>query len=283
MSSTVTLPAYAKINWLLRVFGRRPDGYHDIETIFQTITVHDTLRVSEAEAFSFRCDDPSTPQGEANLVVRAARLMSKSFSLPPVAIELRKRVPQGAGLGGGSSDAAATIRALAQLFDLDVSASKLRELSLLLGSDVPFFLGGGIAHATGRGEELQPLAGGAEIPLLLAIPAERVSTAEAYRFLNETERTLPAPLGLERARKIVSEGLLRHASELANDFESVMFARIPVLAELKRQMLDRGAVWTAMSGSGSTIVGAFRDLSERDQAASRWPDTVAIIPAETIA
>jgi len=283
MASTVTLAAYAKINWLLHVFGLRPDGFHDIETIFQTITLQDTVSVSQSGAFSFHCDDPTVPGDDANLVVRAARLLTETYSLSPVAIELKKRVPHGAGLGGGSSDAAATIRALVQLFDIDVSASELRQLALRLGSDVPFFLSGGIAYATGRGELLQPLAGGEEIPLLLAVPAERVSTVEAYRSLDAMRREISAAVGLDRARTMASQGMLKHANELANDFEHVVFAKNPMLAELKQTMLDRGAAWSGMSGSGSTIVGAFREPSERDQAASQWPDGITVLAAETVA
>src|SRR6266568_3445478 len=149
--------AHAKINWSLRITGRRADGYHDLETLFQTISLHDTLTITPSERLTLTCDDPTIPVDDTNLVLRAAKLAAA----PPVAIHLEKRIPAGGGLGGGSSDAAATLVAL---------GAPSAELALQLGSDVPFFLVGGTAYATGRGEVLTPLRRAAPIPLLLLLP-----------------------------------------------------------------------------------------------------------------
>lgn len=275
MKQEVTIEAPAKINWLLRVGTRRTDGYHDIETIFQTISLHDTLRIRRAQKFSFRCDDPAVPVDQSNLVVRAHQLLDA----PPVEIELTKRIPAGGGLGGGSSDAAAMLRGLVEMFDL--AKPNLPELALELGSDVPFFLKGGTAYATGRGEKLRSLPSRTGMPLLLALPQERIFTVDAYRWLDESRRSAEPAIGFEQARAMVDDGLLRHASKLVNDLEPVVFNRYPNLRALKEQIRAEGAVWVVMSGSGSTIAGAFQDRPSRDSAIEKLR-AVRAVAAETI-
>src|SRR6266850_211978 len=231
--------AHAKINWALRVTGKRADGYHDIETVFQAVSLHDTLTFTESDRLTLTCDDPTIPADETNLVVRAARGKN-------VAITLQKRIPAGGGLGGGSSDAAATLAALG----INDPA-----IALLLGSDVPFFLTGGTAYATGRGEIITPLPPVRDVPLLLLFPEERVSTAAAYAMLYR----FSPPLGIDRYRAMIEDDLLSHAAELANDFEEPIFDALPQLRRLKSRLIEAGAAWAAMSGSGSTMVGAFRE------------------------
>lgn len=254
--------AYAKINWALRVIGKRPDGYHDIETIFQTISLHDDLTFEEASELSLICSDPSIPTDDRNLIVRAARAIGVTAR-----IHLEKRIPAGGGLGGGSSDAAAVLTA----FGRNDPA-----IALSLGSDVPFFLQGGTAYATGRGEVLTTLPRVAPIPLLLLIPRERVITAEAYAML----RRFSPPLGVERVRAMITDGLLDHAAELVNDFEGPIFEKLPQLRALKERLRDAGAAWAAMSGSGSTIAGAFRTPAARDAARPLFDDVHTVV-AET--
>jgi 4-diphosphocytidyl-2-C-methyl-D-erythritol kinase len=263
--------AHAKINLALRVTAKRADGFHDIETIFQTISLHDTLTFTPAEALALMCDAPDIPTDERNLVLRAAR----ALGAPPVAIALRKRIPAGGGLGGGSSDAAATLVVLSRMFSLH---APLHELALSLGSDVPFFLVGGTAYATGRGERLTPLPAVAGVPLLLLFPPERVGTARAYAML----RRFSPPLGAERVRAMVDDDLLSHATELVNDFEEPIFAALPHLAAMKTRLYELGAAWAGMSGSGSTIVGAFRETRDRDAALARFAG-VRAVAAETTA
>ncbi len=266
----LTVPAHAKINWSLRITGKRADGFHDLETLFQTISLHDTLTFTESDHLSLTCDDPTVPVDERNLVLRAARLLGA----PPVAIDLHKEIPSGGGLGGGSSDAASTLVTLSAMFRID---KPLADLALTLGSDVPFFLTGGTAYATGRGEILTPMASRTGIPLLLLMPRERVSTARAFAKL---QRFSP-PLGIERYRQMTDDDLLSHAADLINDFEEPIFGKLPALQALKTRLYDSGAAWAAMTGSGSTIVGAFRTPAERDAARERFNDVRAVV-AETV-
>ena len=255
--------AYAKINWSLRITGKRADGFHNLETLFQTISLHDTLTFEESDRLKLTCDDPTIPVDERNLVIRAARAIRTNVS-----IALHKEIPAGGGLGGGSSDAAATLIAL---------GNPSPEIALSLGSDVPFFLTGGTAYATGRGEILTPLPRVAGIPLLMLIPEERVSTARAFGML---QRFSP-PLGIERYRAMIDDDLLSHATELSNDFEDPIFAMLPSLRTLKTKLYETGAAWAAMSGSGSTIVGAFRNAEDRDAARERFKN-VRTVTADTL-
>jgi len=242
--------AHAKINWSLRITGKRADGYHDLETVFQTISLHDTLIFRESDRLTLTCDDPSIPLDDSNLVIRAARALGKT-----AAIELRKRIPAGGGLGGGSSDAAATLLALGS--DRD----DLPQLALSLGSDVPFFLVGGTAYATGRGEILTPMPP-IHAPLLLVLPKERVLTKDAFARITRYSH----PQGMN--------------APFTNDFEEPVFAMLPRLREYKQRLYDAGATWAGMSGSGSTIVGTFASAAARDDAAAQFAD-VRVERAET--
>jgi 4-diphosphocytidyl-2-C-methyl-D-erythritol kinase len=180
-------------------------------------------------------------------------------------------------LGGGSSNAAATLLALDRMFDLRTPLQKLQRIALDLGSDVPFFLIGGTAYATGRGEVLTEMPRVAPVPLLLLFPGVRVATAEAFGLIRNYSR----PLGVDRYRSMIGHDLLDHAPELVNDFEAPIFQRHADLADLKRRLLAAGAAWAGMSGSGSTIVGAFRSQAGRDAAANQFSD-VRWRAAETV-
>lgn len=230
--------SYAKINWSLRITGRRADGFHDLETVFQTISLSDTLTFEKASGLSITCSDPTIPTDETNLAMRAARAAGAN----DLAIHIEKRIPAGGGLGGGSSNAAATLVALGKPDP---------QIALSLGSDVPFFLVGGTAYATGRGEVLTPMPPMAGIPLLLVLPEERVLTKEAFARVT---RYSP-PLGIEAYRDFAN---------FTNDFEEPVFAMLPRLRALKQRLLDAGATWAGMSGSGSTLVGAFPSVAARD-------------------
>jgi 4-diphosphocytidyl-2-C-methyl-D-erythritol kinase len=258
----VIIRSHAKINWSLRITGKRDDGFHAIETLFQQISLRDVVTIEEAAEFSLTCSDPAIPTDESNLALRAARAIGS----PPVAIHIEKNIPAGGGLGGGSSNAAATLVALDEMFDL---RAPLSEIALQLGSDVPFFLIGGTAYATGRGEELTPMTGPPPTPLLVLLPEERVLTREAFAML----RRFSTPLGIDRYRAM-------DPSDWSNDFEEPIFEQLPHLGELKSRLLEAGATWAGMTGSGSTIVGAFRDASARDEAAARFQD-VRCEPAVT--
>ncbi len=267
------IASHAKINWSLRITGRRGDGFHELETLFQTISLQDDISFHRSDRPTFICDAPDVPADDTNLVMRAVRAMGS----PPVAIELHKRIPAGGGLGGGSSNAAATLRAIDTLFEMHTPMERLRETAVQLGSDVPFFLLGGTAFATGRGEQLSPLPLVAPVPLLLILPEERVSTAEAFRAITRFSK----PLGIEAYRRMIDDDLLAHASSLTNDFEEPIFSRHPRLQKYKHALLASGAAWAAMTGSGSTIVGAFRSQSVRDAAIVAFSG-VRAVAAETV-
>lgn len=277
--------AHAKVNWMLRILGKRPDGFHELETIFQSISLHDRLRFHPREPLSLACDDATIPTDDSNLVMRAARAMIDRFGAPECRIELEKRIPAGGGLGGGSSDAAATLRALSPLCSAPPSHDDLSRVALELGSDVPFFLAEGTAYATGRGERLVALQSQAGVPLVLLLPDERVMTPEAYRLLRtrRDEGRLPEgeAVGLERCALAARESLLDDVTMLVNDLEAPVFEKLPRLAELLESLRATGPAWARMSGSGSTIVGAFRGRDERDRALEKLSDEVEAIAAET--
>jgi len=245
----VKVESYAKINWALRITGKRADGFHDLETIFQTISLHDTLTFTPSDHFALTCSDPTIPVDDSNLVLRAARAVDAS----PHAIHIDKRIPAGGGLGGGSSNAATTLRTLSH--DRDDLAS----IALQLGSDVPFFLVNGTAYATGRGEVLTPMPPMRDIALLLLLPEERVLTKDAFARIT---RYSPA-LGIDAYRDFAN---------FTNDFEEPVFAMLPRLRTFKQRLLDSGATWAGMSGSGSTIVGAYENAAARDHAAASFHD-----------
>jgi 4-diphosphocytidyl-2-C-methyl-D-erythritol kinase len=263
--------APAKINLGLCVLERRADGYHEVRTVLQTISLADRLSVSHDPGgegkVALKCSDASLA-GPENLAARAAReLLAKSGGRGSVSIRLEKRIPAGSGLGGGSSDAAAVLLALGRLLRPRPSAPLLYEVAAGLGSDVPFFLLGGRAAALGRGEEVYPLP---DPPrqrcLLLLIPGFRVATSEAYQQLSQARSGLtPA----ER-RHIISVfcsttsvsacGDARDAAGLfSNDFEAAVLPRFPQLSEWKDRLVKAGAVWAMLSGSGSALFGVFPD------------------------
>jgi 4-diphosphocytidyl-2-C-methyl-D-erythritol kinase len=244
------LKSPAKINWSLRITGKRADGFHDLETVFQTVSLHDELTFRDSDRMSLTCDDPTIPTDETNLVLRAARAVNAR----PTAIELKKRIPAGGGLGGGSSNAATTLMALG------AGRDDLAEIALNLGSDVPFFLVGGTAYATGRGEMLTPIAPMNGIPLLLLLPDERVLTKDAFARITRYSQ----PLGID--------AYARGFEVFTNDFEEPVFAMLPRLRSLKERLYAAGAQFAAMSGSGSTLFGAFKSAAARDGAAALFRD-----------
>ncbi len=265
----LSVPCYAKINLGLHVLGLRADGYHELRTVFQTISLHDTLEVSRERGTSgvdFECDVPEL-SGPENLAARAAALMCDELKLRGrIRLRLRKRIPWGAGLGGGSSDAAAALRAVAQLAGRKVPRRRLFEMAAQLGADVPFFLAGGTALGIGRGTEVYPLAEGPARPLLVVYPPVSVNTRAAYLAL---DRLTAAP----EPDKIFSfcaslDGLpgVRGANRLENDFEQVVFSTYPQIARLKRFLLRAGAFPALLSGSGSAVYGFFESRRKAEQA-----------------
>jgi len=263
--------ALAKINLDLRVLERRPDGYHELRTIFQTITLADTLDVAFTPARRTAVELEDAQQIPDNLVVRAARLALDAMRIAGrVEMSLRKRIPMGAGLGGGSSDAAAVLLALPALAGRPLALSTLHDLAQQLGSDVPFFLLGGRAVGIGRGTELFPLPDAPPRPGIIVAPGVHVATAQAYRDLSAR---LTAESQQEKLRSFQHQawGLDPEAAG-ANDFEPVVFEREPRLALLKRRLARAGASPAMMTGSGSALFGLFPTRSEAARARQRFDD-----------
>lgn len=262
----ISLPAHAKINLGLEVLGRRPDGYHELRTILQTIDFHDDLTFEDAESgIRLTTNWSSLATGKENLVYRAAsQLAEEAGHRGGAFIHLEKRVPPGKGLGGGSSDAAATLVGLDRLWNTRASPSDLHRLAASIGMDVPFFLHGGTALAVSRGDEVYPLEGPVDLPIVLILPDFSISTAEAYGNLRLTNREAGLTLlhfawSLPEARA----GL----RELVNDLETAAGVRFDSIQEFKRLLLDLGASSSMMSGSGSSVFGIFHDEASAENAA----------------
>jgi 4-diphosphocytidyl-2-C-methyl-D-erythritol kinase len=260
MSATrrVRVRALAKINLDLRVLGKRPDGFHELRTIFQTISLADALEIgfTPGRRTSITLEDHlEIPD---NLVVRAARLaMDTMRATGRIEMRLTKRIPMGAGLGGGSSDAAAILLALPVLAGHALDPAKLSSIGQQLGSDVPFFLLGGTAAGIGRGSELFPLPDMPAQSGLLVAPGIHVDTAQAYRDLSPRLTT-----ELQQNKIFSFQSLTWGTGSLAaafNDFEAVVFEQHPRLAILKKRLVRAGATAARMSGSGSALYGLFRD------------------------
>jgi 4-diphosphocytidyl-2-C-methyl-D-erythritol kinase len=251
--------APAKINLSLRVLGRRSDGFHDIETFVTPISLCDKIKIEQRsgkQTIAFRCDDPSVPKGEDNLVVRAAMIFFEETKISTgISIELKKRIPHGAGLGGGSSDAASTLLALNELFATNLPREALAKMAEMIGSDVPFFIFQSAAVCKGRGEVVDPTRLRERLPLLLLKPEFGVPTQWAYsRWRDSSEISgvsyRPQPF----------DGLT-----FVNDLERPVFERFLFLAQLKMWLLKQPEVGTAlMSGSGSTVFAVIRDDADGD-------------------
>ncbi len=254
--------ASAKINLGLHVLRKRPDGFHDLETVFVRIGWADTVTAQAADALTLTCSDPALPTNESNLVMKAARLFAqKTGHRQGARLHLDKHVPYGAGLGGGSSDAAATLHLLNDLWNLGYPPGELHDLAARLGSDVPFFLRGDAAYATGRGEQLTPLADPATgdayvfpFALVVVVPPVAVSTPEAYGLVQPNDLHRP-----DLRAVVLSNDLDRWNRELANDFEPPILARYPEVAHARALLRKAGAAYTSLSGSGSAVFGVFED------------------------
>lgn len=255
----------AKINLGLQVVAKRTDGYHDIETVFYPVkSLCDILEVVPSEAFSFTVTG-LTIEGslDNNLCVRAYRILAARHTLLPVQILLHKLLPMGAGLGGGSSDAAFVLLALNRLFELQLTKDQLKETASELGSDCSFFIDNCPSYATGRGELLSPLALNLSGWFLVLVkPPIHVSTASAYADIQ-------AKQGLHRLQDVVILPPDKWKNRLFNDFEPSVFKQFPRIAKIKEELYDAGAVYAAMSGSGATVFGLFMNSLDL---APRFPD-----------
>ncbi len=264
---TAARRAYAKINIGLRVFHVRSDGYHELETVFHRIDLYDELLFDPAPTLCVVSSHPEVPQDESNLCARAALLLGRELRTEPgVRITLKKNIPIGSGLGGGSSDAATVLRTLPRVMGKDVPQELLHSLALELGSDVPYFLGRGSAIAGGRGDVLKYFDLDVPYHILVSTPSIHVSTAWAYSMIHPS-----TPAEASGLRRAVIDGMTAPAvlaEELRNDFEPVVFARYPEIGATKNAMLEAGAVCALMSGSGSSVFGFFKGRGELGKVAS---------------
>lgn len=262
--NTLTRRAYAKVNLSLDVTGKREDGYHDLKTVMQTVDLYDTLtfRKNDTGAVTLSSTSAQVPTGEDNLIVKACRLILHTCGIKDgVDIDLVKEIPVQAGLGGGSADAACTLRAVNELFSLGLSGDALCGLGVKLGADVPFLVHGGTCLCEGIGEILTPSPAPPSCTVLIAKPASGISTAEAYATLDlkpieyhpDTDALL---LALETGN------LKAMCAAMDNVFEPVATRRVPEIRDLIHAMQDYGALRAMMSGSGPTVFGIFPDENE---------------------
>ncbi|MFC1490727.1 4-(cytidine 5'-diphospho)-2-C-methyl-D-erythritol kinase [Candidatus Latescibacterota bacterium] len=271
---TVIEKAPAKINLGLNIINKRDDGYHELLSIFQTVSIYDTLEISLSGNPGMICEHPDVPVDSSNIILQAEHLLSKDFNdLPPVHYVLDKQIPVGAGLGGGSSDAAAALRGLNKIHNLKLSDKSLYDYACELGSDVPFMINGGTSVVSGRGEILLDVEWPFDFTYLVVYPNIAVSTAWAYKSLEE--------LGGEYSeyKKItddLSGGKLDEKEFLrllSNDFENTVFEKYPLLGKIKSDIISYGAETSIMSGSGSSIVGIFTKVDKAYQCAGLFKDT----------
>jgi 4-diphosphocytidyl-2-C-methyl-D-erythritol kinase len=283
IQSALSFPSFAKINWSLEVLGKRPDGYHELATVLQTISLHDELHFAPADddRITLVCDSPDIPTDRNNLIVRAAEALQRRYASTQGAhISLEKRIPPKGGLGGASSNAAVTLVALAQLWKLPATAAVLLELAADLGADVPFFLLGGCVRATGIGTTLSPLVtSDAEPiqPLIVVTPKATVATPDAYAALRAPALTTSnaAPI-LSSSRRVENlrdsppwTGRGFSPDDLKNDFESVIFDIEPEIRRAKESLLQAGALGALLAGSGSSVFGIFANREDQQQAANK--------------
>lgn len=282
-ASSLRISSFAKINLALSVLGRRTDGYHEIQTVFQTVDLGDGIEFRPSPQIEVLCENLPEIRQEDNLVWKAAGLLASAGGTEQGAsITIHKTIPAGAGLGGGSSNAAAALLGLRRFWNLPLSDSELCALAESLGSDVPFFLHGGTALGEGRGEKIRQLPDFPPRHLVIIFPGIPVSTAEAYRSLN---LGLTSCLEDLRIQHFIGQGQADATSltGIFNDFEASILTAYPAIAEAKIFLEKRGATATLLSGSGSSVFGFFSDeesafAASREAAREIW----RVFPAKTL-
>jgi 4-diphosphocytidyl-2-C-methyl-D-erythritol kinase len=253
----------AKINLGLNITERRPDGYHNLETIFYPLMIKEALEIIESDELTFQSSGIHIPgDHQTNLCLKAYQLLKQKFDLPPVNIHLHKRIPIGAGLGGGSADAAFMIRLLNQQFELDLTTDRMMDYARQLGADCAFFINNRPVYAFEKGDRFEPveldLSG---YHLVLVMPPVHVSTAEAYGGIKPNPTEVPL-------KELIQVPLAEWKKHIKNDFEEHIFRAYPVIADVKNYLYATGALYASMSGSGASVFGIFKqqpDLSALEQ------------------
>jgi 4-diphosphocytidyl-2-C-methyl-D-erythritol kinase len=262
--------AHAKINWSLDVLSTRDDGYHELDMLMQRIELHDELRFQQARWLSLTINGRQLPVGGRNLVIRAATALCEFMGRRYGArITLKKRIPVRAGLGGGSADCAAALIALNKLWNLNLPMDRLMGIGATLGADVPFCLAGGFARVRGVGERMERLENPPQIPLVLLMPADGLSTAQVFSAYDEMERP---PLGISMPR--LADALRARDFEACralsgNALEAPAIRLLPAVESAIQSLYQNGAQFARMTGSGSCVFGAFQTIAEAAEAVER--------------
>jgi len=275
-AGAVTVRAHAKINLDLRVLGTRPDGFHELRTVFQALALHDTIDcIPRVGPFAIECDAAGVPLDRSNLVWGAAetlwRALRREGPVRDVLVRLHKRIPLQGGLGGGSTDAAATLMALARAWRVPIRPTQLVDVASALGADVSFFLSGGTALGLGRGDEIYPLADLPRHWVVLLVPGFGVSTADAYGWY-DAERD-PGRAPMVREAQYVPGPWPSRAAQMINDLEAPIARHHPEIEQMKTALRRAGALAAAMSGSGSTVFGLFQRRSDAVASVERLSGT----------
>jgi len=282
----IRIPAFAKVNLRLDILGKRPDTYHELRTIFQTISLHDELRLRASKSSGICLNiqgskSLSLEPARKNLVYAAIDALQRELKIRAgVEIDLHKKIPAGRGLGGGSSDAAAALRGYLRLTRRTIPVPRLMEIAASLGADVPFFLFGGRALGIGRGDEIYPLPDIPKLAVLVVSPSDiHVPTPDAYRWLKAP--ALTKNRATSKLWKFCALCWSAQGSGLSNDFERPVFQRHPRLAQIKRALLQRGAAEASLAGSGSAVFGVFPSPALARRAAVGFQDEHTFV-CETI-
>ncbi len=278
-----TFRSFAKINLHLAVEGRRPDGYHELKTVFQTVELHDRirLRTTPTPGVSLAVPDGGAPADSTNLAHRAARAIFERWAPEGgVEIELHKRIPAGGGLGGGSSNAATVLAGLNELLDMGIPTQRLAEIGAEIGADVPYFLTGGTALGTGRGDRIEPLSEMPEETVWLVDPGVSISTAEIFAAL-VPPATRPPAAGLER---LLAGEPAETIAELGgwNDLEETVLARSPEVRNVYNALRRAGASCVRLSGSGGTVFACFASSGHSEHANSALPAAARVVVTRTL-
>lgn len=270
----LTEKAPAKINLGLKILGRRSDGYHDILSIFQTISLFDILEAGYMDKAGLDCDNPNIPLNNSNLVLKAENLFRSDSGIKEKAhFSLKKNIPVGAGLGGGSSDGAAALRVLNRLNFNKLSGKEIVTCAEKLGSDVPFLINGGTAVVSGRGEKIEPVSWPFSFTYLLVYPGFPVSTVWAYKSLKRVGANCNEYIEVIDKLKNYTINASELINSLSNDFEATVFEEYPILSNIKNKILKNGAISAFMSGSGSTIIGVFDNREDAISCSQLFTDS----------
>lgn len=280
-----TLPSFAKINLFLRILGKRDDEFHELYTVFQTVSLKDLLTFSADRKLVLTCNDSKIPTDDKNLIIKAAKILRKKYKIRKGALlHLEKNIPAPGGLGGGSSNAAIVLIGLSKLWNIKADFSELEEIGKTLGSDVPFFFRGGTAAGIGRGDEILQLNDLEKKSLLIVTPNIAVSTSAAYAQLNLSNLTNIAPKSILQICRSEANTVDLQQTALVNDFEDSVFRFEPEIETVKKRLLSLGAEKALMSGSGASVFAIFDDELKRQKAfeklknEKRW----RVFAAETI-